>query len=70
MTIVIMSTTIQISDETKQLLSSLKDDSRKTYDEIIRELMNEQGLLPKSMFGTHRNLKWNKKVDGLKFDDD
>jgi predicted CopG family antitoxin len=65
-----MATTIQISDETKQLLSSLKTEERKTYDEIIKALIKKQNLTPQSMFGTHKNLRWNKEEDRLRFDDE
>lgn len=65
-----MSTTIQISDETKQLLSSLKNKERRTYDEIIKELINSKQHTPKSMFGKHKGLRWEKEDDRLRFDDD
>ena len=63
-----MATTIQISDETKQLLSSFRVDGRKTYDDVIRALIKRERLVPESMFGTHKELRWDE--DRLGFDDD
>lgn len=65
-----MSTTIQISDETKQVLNTLKDKERKTYDQIIQALINKQQLTPNSMFGQHPKLRWNKEKDRARFDDE
>ncbi len=65
-----MSTTIQIANETKQLLDSFKDEDRNTYDKVIQALINQKKGKINTMFGKHKNLKWNKKEDGLKFDDE
>jgi len=56
-----MATTIQLSRDTKCLLTQLKGHSRVTYDEIIRELTTHKEKIPRSLFGKHPDLPpWNK----------
>ena len=54
-----MTTTIQISNETKRMLDLLRTD-RKTYDEIVQELLKKRGA-PKSMYGTVNLGGWSKE---------
>jgi len=62
-----METSIPVSSATKRLLASLKKREQKaTYDALIRELVREHVVLPKSMFGSVKGLKW-KKEDRLSF---
>jgi hypothetical protein len=65
-----MPTTIQVSIATKQLLDTVKKKEHiKTYDRVIQRLVEKQGLVSKSMFGAFKDLKWNKKEDGLGFNE-
>ena len=53
-----MTTTIQVSDETKRLLDSVKSERRfKTYDELIGELVRPTAGVPKSVFGAAKGSK-------------
>lgn len=58
-----MSTTIQISDETKQLLEHVKtQEEAPSYDEVIKILLEKHTKIPKSMFGVGKGMKlWSKK---------
>ncbi len=58
-----MATTIQISDETKQLLEHLKtEEEAPSYDQVIKILLEEHTKIPKSMFGVGKEMKsWSKK---------
>lgn len=63
-----MSTTIQVSDTTKQMLEMLKEKKRiKTNDKLIQYLLDDKMGVPKSMFGAAKELgKW-KKEDRAEF---
>ena len=62
-----MTTTIQVSDSTKQVLESLKvKESAASYDELIRHLVDKHSKIPKSMFGSIKTSKW-KKEDRFDF---
>ncbi len=63
-----MSTTIQVSDTTKQMLDMLKEKKQiKTNDMLIQYLLDDKMEVPKSMFGAARGLsKW-KKEDRAEF---
>jgi len=62
-----MSTTIQISNTTKQMLEQLKKkENAKSYDEIINNLMKKHTKIPKSMFGALKGKGWTKE-DRLDF---
>lgn len=64
-----MATTIQISNVTKQLLETLKEEENaNSYDKIIQNLVNEHQEISKSMFGTIKGLRWNKN-DRMKIKD-
>lgn len=59
-----MATTIQVSDTTKQMLEILKEKMQaKTHDTLIRQLLETETKVPKSMFGALRGkkLKWGKE---------
>ena len=59
--------TIRISDTTKQLLDSLKQEEHATsYDEIIRQLLEKELKIPKSMFGAMPGFHWTKEEDRIK----
>ena len=65
-----MATTIQVSRITTQLLASLKEKGEfagKSYDNILRELLNEHMKSPDSLAGAYPQLKWNKETDRMKF---
>ncbi|GEM_PF-3400363 len=40
--VIIMPTTVQVSSETKKKLDEEKDHPKETYDEVIRELVEER----------------------------
>ena len=64
----IMATTIQVSQETKQLLEELKKkDQTKTYDEVIQKLAQKQLRIPRSMFGATKKITPWKKEDRAAF---
>lgn len=53
-----MSTTIQTSKKTAQLLKELmKKTGARSYDEVIATLAKEKLNVPKSMFGSNPKLK-------------
>ena len=61
-----MATTIQISDNTKQLLERLKEEqSAPNYDQVIQQLIQQKINVPKSLFGSVK-IKWN-KTDRMEF---
>ncbi len=63
-----MSTTIQVSNTTKQVLEMMKVRKHaSSYDEVIQNLMKLDTKVPKSMFGSAKGLgKW-KKSDRMVF---
>lgn len=67
-----MPTTIQISNQTRQLLEILKEkQNAKSLDIIIKSMAEEKTKIPKSMFGAYKNLKsWNKEKDRIKLGDE
>lgn len=62
-----MSTTIQVSLATKQMLDFIKKKEHlPTYDSLIRKILHKQAQIPKSMFGAVKGMKkWNKEEDRL-----
>ena len=63
-----MATTIQVSGETRQLLSLLKErENAPNYDLVIKHLLKTHTHMPKSMFGAVKGLRWNKKQDRAEF---
>ncbi len=63
-----MSTTIQVSQTTKQLLDIAKKNKQApSYDQVIEDLLKKDLKVPKSMFGSTPGLSWNKKEDRMKF---
>ncbi len=64
-----MTTTIQVSKATKQLLDILKKKEQATsYDLVIQKLAKARTGISKSMFGAAKGLKW-KREDRLDFDE-
>jgi len=52
-----MSTTIQVSKKTLQMLNELKRKlSARNYDEVLRKILMKELNLPDSMFGSNPNL--------------
>ena len=64
--IAIMSTTVQVSQTTKQLLDLAKEEKKaETYDQVIKALLERYLHIPKSLFGVYKGMKW-KKSDRMK----
>lgn len=62
-----MTTTIQVSETTKQLLEKIKEKKHATsYDQIIQQLVKKYTGVAPSLFGSVKGLHWNKK-DRLDF---
>ena len=62
-----MSTTIQVSDKTRQKLEILKEqEGLKSLDEVISKIVDKELKVPKSMFGKAKISSW-KKSDRMKF---
>ena len=61
-----MSTTIQVSEMTKQILETIKEEEHaRSYDEIINHLVVQHKHIPTSMFGSLKGMeKWTKKNRG------
>ena len=64
-----MPTTIQVSEITRQLLASLQKRSKKSYDQIIQEMLAVLMKSPDSLAGEFPQLRWDKK-DRMKFDEE
>lgn len=63
-----MSTTVQISDMTRQKLEMLKqEEGLRTLDEVISSMADERLKMPKTMFGKSKVSPW-KKSDRMRFD--
>ncbi len=63
-----MSTTIQVSKKTLQLLNILKEKlSARSYDELLRKIIAEKLNLPISLFGSNPKLKPFKKEEEAEF---
>ncbi|MFH1650071.1 MAG: hypothetical protein ABIA93_05980 [Candidatus Woesearchaeota archaeon] len=61
-----MTTTVQVSDDTKRMLEQMKEGSARTYDDIIKGLLVKSNNIPKSMFGAYKDIpKW-KKSDRMR----
>ncbi len=64
-----MATTIQISDNTKQILESLKEKKNiKSYDLLLQNILKKHTKMPDSMFGSLKGMKW-KKEDRANLDE-
>ena len=58
MSIVIMSTSVQVSNETRRLLEKLKNKmGLKSYDAVIGRLAKKETRTPESLFGSCRGSK-------------
>ncbi len=57
-----MSTTIQVSNSTKQKLENIKNmKNANSYEEVIEILIDESVGSPRSMFGKVKLSSWSKK---------
>tara|TARA_Y100000310_G_C20209704_1_gene590728 strand:+ start:318 stop:515 length:198 start_codon:yes stop_codon:yes gene_type:complete len=64
-----MGTTIQVSQNTRQMLERLKiEENAPNYDQVIQGLINKKKKIPPSMFGSIKDIKWTKK-DRMHFDE-
>lgn len=59
--VIVMATTIQISEVTKRMLNSLRKDSKKSYDKILQDILPNKLDTPKSLAGKFPDLEWSKK---------
>ena len=65
-----MSTTIQVDENTLQIIKKLKADFNvNTYDEVIRKLVELKRKLPKSRFGAHPEMTEFTDQDEAEFHD-
>lgn len=65
-----MSTTIQIEENTLQIMKTLKADFKvKTYNEVIEKLVELRGKLPRSRFGAHPEMTEFTEDDEAEFHD-
>lgn len=56
--VIVMPTTVQVDEETLQMLNKLKKETKaRSHDEVIRALIVERNKVPCSMFGSNRKLK-------------
>ena len=63
-----MSTTVQVSETTRQKLEILKNKEKfQTIDQLISDMADKELKTPKSMFGKAKISSW-KKSDRMKFD--
>lgn len=66
-----MTTTIQVSDATKQVLDSLKKKEKAdSYDQIIQELTRVKIKVPQSMFGSVKFSRPWSREDRMDFDNE
>lgn len=59
-----MATTIQVADDTKQLLDMLKEESgADSFDTMLKTIVKEKLALPASMFGAGKakGIRWKKE---------
>ena len=53
-----MTTTVQVSEKTLQILNRLKKETGvKSLDQVIRELIGERSKIVRSMFGSNPRLR-------------
>ena len=53
-----LTTTVQVSEKTLQLLNKLKEEiGVRSLDHVIRDLISERKKIPRSMFGSNPKLK-------------
>jgi hypothetical protein len=63
-----MVTTVQISESTKQLLDSIKEEEEaETFDEVVNHLAHEHLKIPRSMHGSAKGLRPWTKEDRVRF---
>ena len=57
-----MTTTIQISDTTKQILEHLKrEENVSSYDIILENILKKHIKVPHSMFASIKGIRWKKE---------
>ena len=53
-----LTTTVQVSEKTLQLLNKLKEEiGVRSLDHVIRDLISERKKIPRSMFGSNPKLR-------------
>ncbi len=53
-----MTTSVQVSEKTLQLLGRLKAElGARSFDQVIRDLISERKKIPHSMFGSNTKLR-------------
>ncbi len=53
-----MTTSVQVSEKTIQLLDKLKKElGARSFDQVIRDLITERKKIPRSMFGSNTRLR-------------
>ena len=63
-----MTAIVRVSKTTKKMLDLLKEERHtKTYDQLIRQLLEKQSRVPESMFGAIKGLKKWTKADRMDF---
>lgn len=66
-----MTTTIQVSDATKQVLDYLKkEEEADSYDQVIQELTRVKTKVPQSMFGSVKFSRPWSREDRMDFDNE
>ncbi len=53
-----MTTSVQVSEKTIQLLDKLKRElGARSFDQVIRDLITDRNKIPRSMFGSNPKLR-------------
>ncbi len=53
-----MTTSVQVSEKTIQLLDKLKKElGARSFDQVIRDLITDRNKIPRSMFGSNPKLR-------------
>lgn len=62
-----MTTTIQVSIATKQMLDFIKKKEHiPTYDSLLQKILHKHAEIPHSMFGVYKGMKkWKKEEDRM-----
>lgn len=62
--VMIVPTTVQVSEKTLQMLNKLKEEmGASSHDKVIKTLISERKKIPRSMFGANPKLKPFSKED-------
>jgi uncharacterized protein YoxC len=66
--VMVMPTTVQVTEKTLQMLNKLKEEMKaRSHDEVIKTLISEMKGIPRSMFGANRKLRSFSKEDEAEF---